>query len=63
MNDKDPNRGILRDNITRDSVGSKLTPAATERAVDFAEKVFKGDMGNGRASQLGIQHVTADVFK
>jgi hypothetical protein len=57
------NREILRGNIERDSVGRRLTDQAKERAVDFAENVWKGQMGNGQASQLGIKHVTSDVFK
>lgn len=57
------NREILAGNIDRDSVGSKLTPEARERAINFAERAWGGNMGNGTASKLGIEHVTSDVFK
>jgi len=57
------NREILAGNIDRDPVGRKLTPEAREKAIDFAEKVWKGNMGNGEASQIGIEHVTSNVFK
>ena len=60
---KELNRSILADNIDRDSVGRRLTPEARERAINFAVKVFKGDMGNGKASKIGIEHVTSDVFE
>jgi hypothetical protein len=56
-------RRIMRDNIERDPVGARLTDAAKERAVDFAVKTWKGDMGNGQAAQIGIQHVTADILR
>ena len=60
---KDNARGIMRGNIERDPVGRKLTPAARERAVEFAVDAWKGRMGNGQAAQLGIKHVTAGIFK
>lgn len=66
MDDKrtqENNREIMRGNIDRDPLGSRLTPEARERAVDFATDVWKGQMGNGEASQLGIRHVTKDVLK
>jgi len=56
-------RSIMRSNIDRDSVGSKLTPAARERAVEFAVDVWEGQMGNGKAAELGIKHVTHGVLK
>lgn len=56
-------RSIMRGNIERDPVGRKLTPEAKERAVEFAVDVWKGNMGNGEASKIGIKHVTRDVFK
>lgn len=56
-------RSIMRSNIERDPVGCRLTPEAKERAVEFAVDVWKGDMGNGKAAELGIRHVTKDVFK
>lgn len=56
-------RQIMRGNIERDPVGRKLTPEAKERAVEFAVDVWKGDMGNGRAAEIGIKHVTRDVFE
>jgi len=57
------NRRIIAGNIDRDPVGRRLTPEARERAIDFGTKVWKGDMGNGTASQLGIKHVTSDTLK
>lgn len=63
ISDKLLNRQILAENIDRDRIGQKLTTQARERAINFAESVFKGDMGNGRASELGIKHVIADIFK
>lgn len=63
MRDEKLNRGIIAGNIDRDPVGRKLTPEARERAIDFGTKAWKGNMGNGTASRLGIQHVTSDVFK
>jgi hypothetical protein len=56
-------REIMRNNIERDPVGRNLTPAAKEAAIDFAVDVWKGDMGNGLASDLGIKAVTHDVLK
>jgi hypothetical protein len=57
------NRQILGGNIDRDPVGRKLTPEARERAIDFANEVWKGNMGNGQASKIGIKHVTNNIFK
>lgn len=56
-------REIMRGNIDRDPLGSRLTPEARERAVDFAVDAWKGQMGNGTASKLGIQHVTQGIIK
>ena len=56
-------REIMRGNIDRDPLGRQLTPEARERAVDFAVDSWKGQMGNGTASQLGIKHVTQGVIK
>jgi len=53
----------MRANIDRDTVGRRLTPEAKERAAEFAVDVWKGNMGNGEASKIGIKHVTRDVFK
>lgn len=61
--DSDMNRRIIAGNIDRDPVGSRLTPQAREKAIDFGTKAWKGDMGNGTASKLGIQHATSDTFK
>ncbi len=57
------NRRILSENIAKDPVGRRLTPQAHERAVDFALKNWPANTGNGAAAQLGIKHVTSDVFK
>ncbi len=56
-------RDILSNNIDRDPVGRNLTPEAKARALDFAEKAFTGNTGNGDAARLGIKHVTSDIFK
>lgn len=54
---------IMRANINRDPVGSKLTPEAKERAAEFAADVWAGQMGSGDAARIGIKHVTKDVLK
>lgn len=54
---------IMRQNIRRNPVGSKLTPQAQEKAAQFAVSVWKGQMGNGEASQIGIKAVTKDILK
>lgn len=54
---------IMRGNIRRDPVGRQLTPEAQERAVEFAVSVWKGQMGNGQASQIGIKHVSEGVLR
>ena len=56
-------REIMRGNIDRDPLGSQLAPEARERAVEFAVDAWKGQRGNGDASQLGIQHATQGVIK
>ena len=62
-NKSDLNRRIIANNIDRDPVGRQLTPEARERAIDFGTSIWKGDMGNGKAADIGIAHATADVFK
>jgi hypothetical protein len=57
------NRGIIAGNIDRHPEGRRLTPEARERAIDFGTKVWKGDMGNGRAAEIGIEHVKSEVFE
>lgn len=57
------NRRIIEDNVNRDPVGRKLTPEAREKAINFGVEVWKGNMGNGQAAQLGIKHATSDVLK
>jgi hypothetical protein len=56
-------REIMRGNISRDPLGNQLTSEARDRAVEFAVDAWKGDMGNGAASNLGIKHVTQDIIK
>ncbi len=60
---RDLNRAIIANNIDRHPVGRKLAPEARERAIDFGVDAWKGQMGNGTASDLGIQHVTQDILK
>ncbi len=60
---RDLNRDIIANNIDRHPVGRRLTPEARERAIAFGVDAWKGQMGNGTASDLGIQHVTQDIFK
>jgi hypothetical protein len=57
------NREIIADNIDRDSEGSRLTPEARERAINFGLSVWKGNMGNGEAARIGIKHVTSEVYE
>lgn len=62
--DKDKaHRQIIAGNIDRDPVGRELTPQARERAIDFGVSAWKGNMGNGKAAELGIKHATSDVLK
>lgn len=56
-------KAIMRDQIERDPVGSKLTPQAIERAAEFGADSWVGSMGAGDAAQIGIKHVTKDVLK
>lgn len=63
MNDKDLNRKIIGNNIDRDSVGRRLTPQARARAIQFGTEAWKGNMGSGRAAELGIRHATSDTLK
>jgi len=56
-------REIMAGNIDRHPVGRTLAPEARERAIEFAVDSWRGQMGNGTASDLGIQHVTAGVLK
>ncbi len=57
------NREIIAGNIDRDPIGSRLTPEARERAIKFGVDVWKGDMGNGQAAQLGIKYATSEMLK
>lgn len=54
---------IMKSNIDRDPLGSKLTDSAKQKAAEFAADVWKGNMGNGEASQIGIKHVTESILK
>ncbi len=56
-------RRIMASNIDRHQTGRKLTPEAREKAIEFAVDAWKGNMGNGTASDLGIKHVTTGVLK
>ena len=60
---RDNARSIMAGNIDRDSVGRKLTSEAREKAIEFAVDTWKGNMGNGEASQIGIRHATSNVLK
>ena len=55
-------RQIMARNIDNDRTGRKLTPKARESAIEFAVDVWKGNMGNGEASKIGIKHVTRGVI-
>jgi hypothetical protein len=57
------NRQIMRNAILSDSLGRQLTPAALERAVDFAAKTWTGSTYAGTAAEAGIRHVTSDVLR
>ena len=63
--ERDCTRRIIRKDIERDRVGSRLTEEAKERAVDFAEKTSRdvGGLNFGQLREIGIKHVTNDVFK
>lgn len=56
-------RDIIRGNIDRHTIGSRLTERAKQEATDFALNVWDGQMGNGEASDIGIKHVTSGIFK
>lgn len=56
-------RQIMASNIDRDPVGGKLTAEARERAIEFAVAVWKGNLGNGEAAEIGIRHVTQGVLR
>lgn len=56
-------RSIISGDIARDSVGAKLTPEAHERAVDFAMKQTGKGLNFGQLKNIGISHVTSEVFK
>lgn len=64
-NEEDSRRRIISGDISRDRVGAKLTPEAHERAVDFAMTVSDGSgrYNWGQLKDIGIKHVTSDVFK
>lgn len=62
-NDRELNIRIMKGNIERDPLGSKLTDSAKQKAAEFAADVWKGNMGNGEASQIGIKHVTESILK
>ncbi len=63
-NKRDLTRQIIREDIGRDRVGRKLTEAAKDRAVDFAEKTSHkvGGLNYGQLKEIGIKHVTSEVF-
>lgn len=54
---------IMKGNIDRHDLGSKLTPSARNAAAEFAADVWQGNMGNGEAAEIGIRHVTEAVIK
>lgn len=56
-------RIIIARNIDRDKLGSRLTPAARQTAIDVGMSVFKGQMGNGQASDIGIKAALAQVLR
>lgn len=63
MDKNELNRRIIAGNVDRDPVGRQLTPEAREAAIDFGLSVFKGQINNGQATEIGIKHVTSHVFK
>lgn len=66
MNKRDQtsnHREIIGGNIDRHDVGRNLTPEAREKAINFALDNWNDQMGNGEATEIGIKHVTSDVFK
>lgn len=56
-------RAIMAQNIDSDSLGSRLTSAARERAIAFAVRSWTGNVGAGEAAKAGIRSATADVLK
>ena len=58
--EREVDKRIMAGNIERDEVGATLTPDQKARAVEFAVEAWRGNMGNGRAAELGIMHVTQD---
>jgi len=64
MFDMDKNaRDIIRNSINRDNTGSKLTPQAVERAVDFGASLTKQGLNWGQIKEASIKHVTNDILK
>lgn len=63
MNNDDLTKRIIAGDVARDRVGSRLTPAAQERAVDFAMKQTGKGLNWGQLKEIGISHVTSDVLK
>ncbi|KKN88143.1 hypothetical protein LCGC14_0252150 [marine sediment metagenome] len=57
------NRAVIEQNVDRDPVGRRLTPEARQEAVDVAMRVWRGNMGNGEAAQIGIEQVTSRIFR
>ncbi|MDD5710851.1 MAG: hypothetical protein PHV43_02000 [Candidatus Colwellbacteria bacterium] len=53
----------MANQIDRDPVGRRLTPEVRQRAIEFAADIWKGQLGAGEAAQIGIEHVTQDIFK
>ncbi len=51
-------RKIMAKNIEQDRIGSKLTPEAREKAIVFAIDIWKGNMTNGKAAEIGIKHAS-----
>lgn len=62
--DSDKNaRSIIRRDIINDRVGSKLTPQAVERAVDFGASLTNNNLNWGQIKEASIKHVTNDILK
>jgi len=55
---KENARRIMARNVDRDSVGCNLSPQHKAAAVEFAVRVWHGNMQNGKAAEMGILHVT-----
>lgn len=56
-------RDIIRRDITNDRVGSKLTPAAVERAVDYGASITDNRLNWGQIKDASIKHVIHDILK